>query len=120
MEKYGKLSSSLSPLLIWKTGIGGIAEVRHSKCFPFLCPQLKGSKKANCFLVVHPCILLESIHLSHKLYLKNHDVRVLKFHMYIHHQKIAETEFFLVQIVSHFGTMPPWNPGLKIAPLKLK
>ena len=35
--------------------------------------------------------------------------RVLKFHVWIPHGKIADTLFFLVQVISLSGVMPLWN-----------
>ena len=88
---------SLQRLLTWVmyTDFGSLQRL--------LCPQLRRSwwsiLVSGCACVsvcVHP-------------FVKNRAARVLKFHIWIPHGKIADTRFFLFQGISVSGDMPLWK-----------
>ena len=73
--------------------------------YSFLCPQLRRSWQgilvSGC-PCIRPCIL--SKHACHILWTVH--ARVLKFHLWIPHGKIADTHFFLDRVISLSGVMP--------------
>ena len=63
-----------------------------------LCPQLRRSWRG---ILVSGCASICSSRTVH--------TRVLKFHIWIPHGKIADARFFLVWVISLSGVMPLWK-----------
>ena len=70
----------------------------------FMPPTSKKLTGHNWFRIVRPCVC-PSVRPSASSSRTVH-ARVLKFHIWIPHGKMADTRFFLVQVISLSGVMP--------------
>ena len=75
----------------------------------FLCPNFQEVEGSHCFWVVCSCVhpsIHPSVHSSYHI-LRTMHVRVLKFHIGLHHQKLVDRcFFFLVRFHSFWSYVP--------------
>ena len=82
-----KISGSLCPQL-WRSW-GGILVSGRWSALAFVCPFVT---------LFDACHIIWTMH-----------ARILKFHIWIPHGKIADPYFLLVRVISLFGDMPLWK-----------